>query len=86
MKAGAVIIAKKANIPLVLVGIGFCRKKILLQSWDKFQIPFLFSKAYAVYSDPIFIDNNLSYEETDKIIKETEDKLNNLQNQAEKYC
>ena len=86
MKAGAIIIAKKTNIPLVLVGIGFSRKKILLRSWDKFQIPFLFSKACAVYSDPIFIDSNLSYDETNKIIKEAGDKLNNLQNQAEQYC
>ncbi len=86
MKAGAVIIAKKTNVPLVLVGIGFKKKKILSKSWDKFQIPNLFTKAYAVYSKPIFIDRNLSYEETDAKIKEAEKELNYLQKQAEQYC
>ncbi len=85
MKAGAVIIAKKANVPLILVGIAFKKKKIL-NSWDKFQVPYLFTKAYAVYSEPILINKNLSYEETDKKIKEIEKELNNLQNQAEQYC
>ena len=85
MKAGAVIIAKKANVPLILVGIAFKKKKIL-NSWDKFQVPHLFTKAYAVYSEPILINKNLSYEETDKKIKEIEKELNNLQNQAEQYC
>ena len=86
MKAGAVAIAKKTNIPLILVGVGFKKKKILFRSWDKFQIPALFTKACVVYSDPILIDSNLSYEETDKIIKQSEKKLNSLQNQAEQYC
>ncbi len=85
MKAGAVIIAKKSNIPLILVGIAFKKKKIL-NSWDKFQIPYLFTKACAVYSEPIVINKNLNYEETDKKIKEIEKELNNLQNQAEQYC
>lgn len=86
MKAGAVIIAKKTNIPLILVGVGFEKKKILSKSWDKFQIPKLFTKAYAVYSQPIFIDSNLTYDETDAKIKEVEKELNDLQKQAEQYC
>lgn len=83
MKAGAVITAKKAGIPLILIGINYS-KKYVLNSWDKFQIPKPFSKISVVYSDPIFVNKNLSYDETSNIILECETELKNLQSKAEK--
>ena len=80
-KAGAVITAKKGNVPLVLMGVGIKSKKIL-HSWDKFQVPNFFSSVKIIYSDPIFVDSNLSYDETSKIIEECESKLNELQKEA----
>jgi lysophospholipid acyltransferase (LPLAT)-like uncharacterized protein len=81
MKAGAVITAKKSKIPLVLVGIGYNKKRIL-KSWDKFEIPKFFSVAKAVYSDPIYINSDLSFSETSEIILNCERKLNELQVEA----
>jgi len=43
-EAGAVVTAKKTNIPLVLAGVAFKRKKIL-SNWDKFEIPYFFTTA-----------------------------------------
>jgi lysophospholipid acyltransferase (LPLAT)-like uncharacterized protein len=80
-KAGAVITAKKGNIPLVLMGVGIKSKKIL-HSWDKFQVPNFFSSVKIIYSDPIFVDNKLSYDETSRIIEECDSKLNELQKEA----
>jgi len=80
-KAGAVITAKKSKIPLVLTGVGFARKK-MLKSWDSFQVPFPFSKAKIIYSEPVLIDPNLDYNETDKIIKSCEITMNKLQEEA----
>jgi lysophospholipid acyltransferase (LPLAT)-like uncharacterized protein len=85
MKPGAVITAKKAKIPLFLLGIGHNKKRVL-KSWDKFEIPKFFSKSVAVYSDPIFIDDNLSYDETNEKIKDCEMLLNKLQMKAEELC
>lgn len=82
LKPGAVITAKKSNIPLVLMGIGVEKKKIL-KSWDKFEIPKLFSKVKVVYSNAIYIDGTLSFEGTSKMIDECESKLTQLQNEAE---
>jgi lysophospholipid acyltransferase (LPLAT)-like uncharacterized protein len=82
MKAGGVIIAKKVQIPLILIGVDY-KIKIALNSWDKLEIPFFFSRANIIYSDPIFIDENLSYEETDNKIKEIGNKLTMIQNKAE---
>ncbi len=85
MKAGAVITAKKSNAPLFLVGIGI-KKKIVLKSWDRFEVPIPFSKVVAVYSEPIFIDQNLSYEETNQKIIECEELLNKLHKDALSLC
>jgi len=85
MKAGAVITAKKSNVPLFLAGIGI-KKKFVLKSWDKFEVPKPFSKVIAVYSDPIIVDADLSYEETNKKIIECEALLNKLQKDALQLC
>lgn len=85
MKAGAVVLAKKANIPLILVGV-YINNKFILNSWDGFQIPKPFSKIIVKYSEPIFIDTNLSYEETSKIIKSEEVKLSALNNEVRSLC
>jgi len=85
MKAGAVITAKRSNVPLFLVGIGI-KNKIILKSWDRFEVPKPFSKVVVIYSDPIFIDEKLSYEETNHKILECEDLLNKLHKDALQLC
>jgi lysophospholipid acyltransferase (LPLAT)-like uncharacterized protein len=81
LKAGAVITAKKSGLPLILIGVGF-KNKSELKSWDKFYIPHPFSKVKIIYSNPIFIDKDLSYEDTSLAIKNCEDKLNELHDKA----
>jgi hypothetical protein len=85
MKAGAVIIAKKAAVPLVLIGVGYNKKRVL-RSWDSFEIPKFFSKTKIVYSEPIYIDKNLDFDQTNNIIIETSKKLNELQKKAKIDC
>lgn len=84
LKAGAVVTAKKSGLPLVLVGVGYKNKK-LLKSWDSFQVPIFFTKASAVYSEPIYVKSNLNYDETSRVIKKCELKLFELQTEAEKF-
>lgn len=83
-KAGGVITAKKANLQLVLAGVGF-RKKRELSNWDRFEIPHFFSSANIHYSDPVYIDKNLNYEQTNEMIKKCEEILNELQNNAKEF-
>jgi len=83
-KAGAIITAKKSGTPVVLMGIGIKSKK-KLKSWDKFQIPNPFSNVTVIYSDPVYVDSKLSYDDTSMIIEECERKLNELQKEAEKF-
>jgi len=81
LKAGAVITAKKSGLPLVLVGIGPSKKRIL-KSWDKFEIPKFFSRVKVVYSNPVFVKNDLSYDETSKMIDNCDQELNKLHDEA----
>jgi lysophospholipid acyltransferase (LPLAT)-like uncharacterized protein len=83
-KAGAVITAKKSGVPLVLMGVGV-KAKTRLNSWDKFQIPNPLSRINIIYSDPIYVDKKLSYEETSKVIEDCEKRSNELQAEAEKF-
>lgn len=83
-KAGAVITAKKSGIPLILAGVGFKKKKTL-NNWDRFEIPHFFTKAKIIYSEPIYVDNNLSYEETSAIISKCDEELNRLQQSAQDF-
>ncbi|MCK5456304.1 MAG: lysophospholipid acyltransferase family protein [Melioribacteraceae bacterium] len=82
MKAGAVITAQRSGIPLVLCGVA-CNKKYTFNSWDKFEVPKFFSKVVMKYSDPIIVDENISRDETSKIIEQCDVKLNQLQKDAD---
>ena len=82
LKAGAVIAAKKSGLPLILTGVGIKNKR-LLNSWDMFAIPKFFTKAVLIYSDPIYVDKDLSYEKTSQMINNCEIKLNQLQEEAD---
>ncbi len=83
-KAGAVITAKKSKVPLILAGIGYKKKKVL-SNWDKFEVPYFFSKVKVVYSEPIYVDADLSYDETSAVITYCENKLNELQGKAQEF-
>lgn len=82
MKMGAVRTAQQANVPLVLVGIAMERKK-MLRSWDKFEVPVPFSKAVAVYSEPIHVPVELHGEPLDKYKHDIERRLQTLTFEAE---
>lgn len=84
MKMGAVRIAQKAGVPLVLIGIA-PKKKKNLKSWDAFEIPLPFSSVIAVYSEPVTIPGNLEGEPLNEFKRMMEVRLNELTWQAETH-
>ncbi|MCK5520114.1 MAG: DUF374 domain-containing protein [Candidatus Marinimicrobia bacterium] len=81
MKAGAIIIAKKANVPLYLVSPNY-RGIRIKSSWDKFLYPYPFSKVMFKYVK-MEIDPALNREETNHKIIEAGKLLENLSNHFE---
>ena len=82
MKMGAVRLAQKTQTPLVLVGIAMKKKK-LLHSWDKFEVPMPYSKVEICYSEPIMVPEVLNGESLDEFKKQMQNRLNVLQAEAE---
>ncbi len=85
MKAGAVVLAKKMNVPLVLAAVCHKKKKVF-SSWDNFELPLPFSNAEMLFSEPIWVNNNLTYDETNLLIKEVETKLKRMQKEVGTNC
>ena len=83
-KAGAVVAAKKSKVPLILLGVGY-RKKKILGNWDRFEVPHFFTKVNVIYSEPIYVNANLNYDETSALIINCENKLNELQLKAQEF-
>jgi lysophospholipid acyltransferase (LPLAT)-like uncharacterized protein len=84
MKAGAVITAKKSSTPLVMVAVGY-KKKRVLKSWDKFEVPKFFTEAKAVYSQPVYVKQDISYSDTSELILHCERELSMLQIEANSF-
>ncbi|MBE0644881.1 MAG: lysophospholipid acyltransferase family protein [Bacteroidetes bacterium] len=75
MKMGAVRVAQTMNVPLVLVSVGYRRYR-RLRSWDRFEVPWPFTRARVLYSDPLTIAPELQGEPLDERRHEIEKMLN----------
>ena len=53
VKPGAVFLADHAGSPIVPVRAVMSRAKIFHRAWDKFQLPWSFSKCTIIYGDPV---------------------------------
>jgi hypothetical protein len=78
MKAGAIVACQRSGTKLYLCGITINSKKIFHKSWDKFQLPYPFSKILIRYSEAIEIDKNTEKKEINSFISKYEINLLNL--------
>lgn len=83
MKPGAVVLAHRKKVPLLLIGTA-SSKHFVFNSWDKFQVPKPFSKIAVVYSEPVYVKEESTREEINKLIEVCENKLMELQKEAER--
>lgn len=81
-KAGGVVAAKRAEVPLVCAGIWY-ENKWELHNWDRFEIPKPFSKVRIYYSEPIRVPVEASREETGVFIETAQMALQRAQKLAE---
>jgi hypothetical protein len=82
MKMGAVRVAQKTGVPLIMIGVA-SRKKKILRSWDAFEVPFPFSSISAVYSEPIIVPPDLDGAALDAFKLSLQQRLNEMTRQAE---
>lgn len=83
LKPGVVVAAHRAGVPVVFAGVGF-KKKRCLKSWDRFEIPALFTSAKVVYSDPFIVPAEADREALSGFIHSAQELLISVQLTAER--
>lgn len=63
MKNGALSLAFKTGLPLIPLRINYNKKKIFVKSWDKFELPFAFTKCEVTVGNKYYYNAILEGEE-----------------------
>ncbi len=80
---GVMVMARKARVPLIPVGISASPRK-LFRAWDQHMLPYPFSKALILGGKPIYIPPEANEEELESIRLLVQAEMHRLQNEAEK--
>jgi len=75
IKNGALIISNKNSIPIVPVRIIYKNKKILSKSWDRFEIPYPFSKCEVEFGEGVLYPEYLEDMELENFRKSLSQKM-----------
>lgn len=82
VKDGIIKIAQMSQAPVIPL-VPAAKWKTGAKSWDKYQIPHLFTKIITVFGDPIYIPKNISEEQGETYRLNLENELFRLKNTAE---
>jgi len=83
VQKGVLWLAQKGNA-LIFPAASSARPRKILSSWDRYMIPYPFSKGIILIGDPISVSENLDEEDLSKLAGRLEHELNVLQEEAEK--
>lgn len=76
IKPGVIFVARKCNVPIIPIGIGFERAWTFEKAWDKFQVPKPFSRAGLVLGEPFVVTKDMDMDqalvELTNIMQQTE--------------
>ncbi len=85
LKPGCIYLAQQTGA--ILLPISFsCKKRKFLKGWDKHLIFPPFTKCVMIYGEPIKIEENLNSEELEKIRKDVEKRLIELDEEADRLA
>ncbi len=74
VQEGIVFLAHRAQCPVIPVGVGISRRKIL-NAWDSYAVPMPFARGAIVFGDPIYVPDDKADPSPRLIIKEALDKM-----------
>lgn len=77
VQEGVIALAQLTGRPILPVSYHFTWK-IVLKSWDRFQLPLPFTKCLMHFTPPIYVPREISEEEREKLRKEVEDRLKSV--------
>ena len=83
---GAVYLASRLEMPVVLIGIGYDRPWRIRGAWDQFALPRPFSRARAILSQPISVPAQADRATLEEYRSLLQTRLNELTLQAERWA
>lgn len=81
-KEGLIRLAKMAQVPIIPT-MPATKHKFTFNSWDKYEVPYWFSKSVVIYGEPIFIPKNATKDDLENYRVIIENKMFELKNLAE---
>jgi lysophospholipid acyltransferase (LPLAT)-like uncharacterized protein len=81
---GSIKIAKLTGVPILPITYNASRKKVL-SSWDRFIIPYPFSKIVVMYGEPVYVPADADDNVMELKRQELEKKLNEMTEYVDKY-
>ncbi len=82
---GAIFVASKLGLPIVLLGLG-CDRPWRAKSWDRFAVPRPFSRARAVVGPELILPPDLDRDGIEHYRRHVETMLNRLSSEAEAWA
>ncbi len=82
VKEGLIRLAKMAKVPIIPV-MGATKHKFIFNSWDKYEVPYWFSRAIAIYGEPVFVPKDTTDDDLENYRVIIEKKMFELKNLAE---
>lgn len=81
---GAVFLAKMTGAPICPVTFSATGKK-QFSSWDRFMLPYPFSKVVIMWGEPIYVSSDADKDEIENKRKELEDELKRITKKADSF-
>lgn len=78
VQGGVMLMAEKSGAALVPVGLS-AQKAIYIKSWDRYMLPYPFSKARMVIGDPLTIPDEATEEQIEEVRLKLESEINRLE-------
>lgn len=79
---GIILMAKASKAPIIPVSYAVKRAKTF-DTWDRFMLPLPFNKGVFLWGDPIFVPEDASEEELERVREKVQEQLCTIQRQAD---
>ncbi|MDL1963851.1 MAG: lysophospholipid acyltransferase family protein [Deltaproteobacteria bacterium] len=84
-KLGIIILARETGYPIL--PFSYSAKKIkVFTSWDRFILPYPFTKCIGIYGKPLFVPRDADRNELNRCLILLEKELCRLTSEADSYC
>ncbi|SJZ47334.1 lysophospholipid acyltransferase family protein [Selenihalanaerobacter shriftii] len=80
-KPGTVYLAKKSNSVIIPVGVALSKRKVI-NSWDRFHLPYLFAKAVLFFGEAVEIESDINQSEIEKKVAKVDKHLMEAEEEA----